>query len=167
MPRADNSGTTMTAKKTPGMKRGRVPWSEKLRENMEPAVAPDPKGRGRMLLPTPMLVAGEISVVPKGSLITFPALRARLARRLDADFTCPLMTGIFFNIVAGATEERLTRGEPALAPYWRVIREDGSLSPKTPDGPERQAERLRAEGHAIEVRGSKLRVGDAGKRLLE
>ena len=44
-----------------GMKRSRTPWAAKLRPEMKPVVATDPKGRGEMLLPTPLLVAEEIS----------------------------------------------------------------------------------------------------------
>lgn len=141
-----------------GMKRSRKPWSEKLRPEMQPGIATDPKGRGRMLLPTPLLVAEEISTIPPGQLRTMSALRDQLARRFDAALTCPLMTGIFYNLVAGATEERIAAGAPPLAPYWRVVRDDGSLSPKTPDGPERQAEHLRAEGHTVLSARSKLHV---------
>ncbi|MBL9126477.1 MAG: hypothetical protein JNL97_02460, partial [Verrucomicrobiales bacterium] len=35
----------------------RRPWASKLRPEMKPEVVPDPRNPGRMLLPTPMLVA--------------------------------------------------------------------------------------------------------------
>lgn len=127
------------------------PWATKLRPEMKPEVVPDPRNPGRLLLPTPILVAEEIATLPRGSFATMSELRARLARRHDADRTCPLMTGIFFNIVAGATEDDLAAGRTPLAPYWRVVRDDGTLSPKTPDGPERQAEHLRKEGFDVQV----------------
>ena len=148
----------MKAKTKPGMKRSRKPWAEKLRPDMRHEIALDPKGRGQMLFPTPMLVAEEISGIPRGSLLPMSALRLRLARRFNADLTCPLMTGIFYNLVAGATEEQLAAGTTPLAPYWRVVLDDGTLSPKTPSGPEVQAKRLREEGHAITKRGEKLKV---------
>lgn len=149
-----------------GMKRSRTPWSAKLRPDMQPVVAPDPKGRGQMLLPTPMLVAKEISSIPHGALLTVSMLRQRLARGVQADFTCPLMTGIFYNIIAGAVEEQSTTDQPTLAPYWRVILDNGTLSPKTPAGPERQAERLREEGHSIVERGAKLVVADHQRYIM-
>ena len=37
-------------------------------------------------------------------------------------------------------------GKTSIAPYWRVVKDDGSLNPKFPGGVERQARRLRAEG---------------------
>ena len=150
-----------------GMKRTRVPFTSKLRPELTYEIAPDRKGRGQMLLPTPMLVAQEISSVPEGVLITVPILRSRLANHHGADLVCPLMTGIFFNIIAGAAEEQLAAGESPVAPYWRVVLEDGTLSPKTPDGPERHAERLRQEGHTIVAKGSKLKVADFEQRLIE
>jgi hypothetical protein len=142
------------------MKRGKTPFSAKLRPEMKPELVQDTKGRGRMLLPTPLLVADEISSIPQGTLLGVSELRARLARRFKADFACPLMTGIFYNLVAGAAEEQIEAGTRALAPYWRVILDDGSLSPKTPDGAERQARRLRAEGFSVKPKGSKLQVSD-------
>lgn len=136
------------------MKTSRTPWTAKLKPDMKPEVIPDAKGRGRMLLPTPLLVAEEIATLPEGTVISVSTLRLRLAKRFDADVTCPLMTGIFFNLVAGAAEERLAEGKAPLTPYWRVIRDDGSLSPKTPQGPEVQARHLQAEGHrVVEARG--------------
>jgi hypothetical protein len=151
---------------SPGMKRTRTPFTAKLRPDMRPQVVNDPKGRGQLLLPTPMLVAQEIAAIPKGSLTTVSALRSRLARKHGADLTCPLMTGIFFNLIAGAAEEQLAEGKPPVAPYWRVVRDDGTLSPKTPDGPDRHAEHLRAEGLQIQPRGSKLGVSDFEQRLM-
>jgi 6-O-methylguanine DNA methyltransferase, DNA binding domain len=153
-------------KTKPGMKRSRVPWAVKLRPDMKHAITPDPKGRGQLLLPTPLLVAKEISAIPSGGLVTFPVLRARLAQRFSADLACPLMTGIFFNIIAGAAEEQLAAGDPPLAPYWRVLLQDGTLSPKTPAGPEKQAEHLRREGHIVQPLRDKLQVIDCEQRSL-
>ena len=148
------------------MKRGKTPFVTKLRPELRAELAPDRKGRGMMLLPTPMLVAQEIAAVPEGSLTTMSALRTSLAHRHGADLTCPLMTGIFYSLIAGAAEERLIEGAPPVAPYWRVVLDDGTLSPKTPDGPERQAEHLRREGHTVEPKGSKLLLPDFRTHLV-
>ena len=141
-----------------GMKRSRIPWSAKLRPDMKHEVAPDPKGRGQMLFPTPLLVADEMSAIPEGGMLTISEFRTRLARRFRAELTCPLMTGIFYNLVAGAAEEQLAAGQRPLAPYWRVVLDNYTLSPKTPAGPEKQAEHLRREGHAVQLLRGKLRV---------
>lgn len=140
------------------MKTSRGPWANKLRPEMKPRVCDNPKGGGTLLLPTPMLVAEEISRVRKGTTITVSELRDRMAKRFDADRACPLMTGIFINIVAGAAEESIAAGKKPLAPYWRIVRDDGTLSPKTPPGPERQAKHLRAEGHRISSAKGTLRL---------
>jgi hypothetical protein len=142
----------------PGMKRSRTPWATKLRPEMQPAVVEDPKGRGNLLLPTPLLIADAISRVEPGELMDVPGLRNELAARHGADLTCPLMTGIFLNIIAGAAEEQIASGEKPLAPWWRIIPANGILSDKTPCGPARQAEHLREEGHPIERKGEKFRV---------
>ena len=64
--------------------------------------------------------------------------------------TCPLVTGIFLRIVAEAAEEDARGGKPEITPYWRVVRDDGSLNDRFPGGPSAQARRLEAEGHAVE-----------------
>lgn len=132
------------------MKSSRTPWISKVRPELEPKVVPAPGGKGRMLVPTPLLVAAEIRRIRRGSLATPARIRSALAKQLGADVTCPLTTGIFLNILAGAAEEQLAEGRRPLAPYWRVVEEDGSLSMKRPAGPDRQAARLRAEGHRLE-----------------
>jgi hypothetical protein len=109
----------------------------------------DPHGTGRMLVPTPLLVAEEVRRVRKGRLVTSRDLRERLAARTGADITCPMTTGIFLSIIAGAAEEQLAAGKRPVAPYWRVVGDNGRLNPKWPPGPERQAERLRREGHRV------------------
>ena len=78
-------------------------------------------------------------------------LRERLARDGGADVTCPLTTGIFVRIVAEAAEEDRRAGKKQIAPYWRVVRDDGSLNEKFPGGPRAQARKLRAEGFAIKA----------------
>ena len=143
-----------------GMTRSRTPWSAKLRPEMVPKVVDDARGRGRMLVPTPLLVAEELRKIPRGRLITQSRLRDRLAGRSRADLTCPLTTGIFLNILAGATEESIAAGRRALAPYWRVVGETGLLSGKGPAGPARHAAHLKAEGIRV-IRG----VGREGWRV--
>jgi hypothetical protein len=131
------------------MMRSRTSWIPKLRPEQEPKLVKDPHGKGRMLVPTPLLVAEEVRRVRKGRLLTSRDLRERLAARTGADVTCPMTTGIFLSIIAGAAEEQLATGKRPVAPYWRVVGENGRLNPKWPPGPERQAERLRREGHRV------------------
>lgn len=135
------------------MMKSTKPWVPKLRPEQEPKVCDDTKGKGKMLVPTPMLVAAVIHKVPRGKLITPKQIRETLAKQFKADWTCPLTTGIFINIIAGAAEEQMAAGEPPVAPYWRIIMDDGGFSKKMPPGEERQAELLRKEGFTIGVKG--------------
>jgi len=59
------------------------------------------------------------------------------------------VTGIMMWIVAEAADEEARAGELRITPYWRVVKDDGSLNPKFPGGIERQEEMLRDEGHRI------------------
>ncbi len=145
-----------------GMRPGRRSWKEKLRPDQQPKICEDPRGRGRMLVPTPMLVAAEVSRVRRGRVITMSQLRDRLATRSGADLTCPLCTGIFINIVAGAAEDDLAAGRKPVAPYWRVVRDDGSLSEKLPPGPARQAHWLREEGQPVRRAGANWQLDGIG-----
>jgi hypothetical protein len=127
-----------------------------------PKLAPMPPnmqkrfGSGTMLVPSPKEVDACIRTVHKGSVTTASEIRRFLAGKYAVDATCPLTTGIFIRIAAEAAEEDASKGKAKIAPYWRVVKEDGSLNPKFPGGVKRQAEKLRAEGHRI--------VPGAGKR---
>jgi hypothetical protein len=76
--------------------------------------------------------------IQKGKLATVERIRERLARNFNADFTCPLTTGIFIRIAAEAAEEDLCRGQKEIAPYWRVIKADGSLNKNCPGAQRRK-----------------------------
>ena len=81
----------------------------------------------------------------------------------------PLVTGIFVRIAAEAAEEDAAAGKTEITPYWRVVKEDGSLNPKFPGGVQRQQEHLREEGHRI-IPGSGKRpprvvLGDSAEWL--
>lgn len=99
-----------------------------------------------MLIPTPKLVDALIRKVLKGKLVTVGELRRKMAADFEVDVTCPLTTGIFVRIAAETAEEDRANGRQRLTPYWRVIKDDGSLNPKFPGGPEQQARYLRREG---------------------
>src|SRR6185436_15767982 len=131
------------------MMRSRTSWIAKLRPDQQPKLVRDAGGRGLMLIPTPLLVAGVLRTIKRGRTTTPSRIRARLARAHGAAVTCPLTTGIFLSIIAGAAEEQLQSGKRPVAPYWRVVRDDGSLNPRFPPGPSCQARHLRAEGVAL------------------
>ena len=133
----------------------RTAWREKLeREDHSKVIQIPPKmtkrfGEGTMLIPKPLDVDALIRKAGKGSLITASEIRARLARDNRANVTCPITTGIFIRIAAEAAEEDLRNGKKRVTPYWRIVREDGSLMEKLPGGVKAQAQRLENEGHMI------------------
>ena len=148
----------------------RVPWREKMERPQEPKLVQVPPkmsrfGNGMMLIPTPKLVDGIVRQVPRGWLVTVGEIRRKLAADHSADVTCPLTTGIFIRIVAEASEEERANGRKRVAPYWRVIKDDGSLNPKFPGGVGQQARYLRAEGCATARRGQRIVLKDFERRL--
>jgi hypothetical protein len=106
-------------------------------------------GGGTMLVPSPREVEAFIRTVRKGSVTTVSEIRRALAESHSVDVTCPLTTGIFIRIAAEAAEEEALAGKVRITPYWRVVKDDGSLNPKFPGGVARQAARLREEGRRI------------------
>lgn len=107
-------------------------------------------GTGKMLIATPLLVDNLVRQVTNGKLVTIGQIRERLAKDFCADSTCPLTTGIFLRIAAETAEEDLRAGKKEITPYWRVVRDNGSLNDRFPGGVEGQAEHLKEEGHTIE-----------------
>lgn len=118
----------------------RKSWPEKMVNPNLPKVVPIPPrlqerfGTGTMLLPSPGEVEAFIRGIRKGRVTTASQIRRALAQKYSADVTCPLVTGIFVRIVAEAAEEDAAAGKPRIAPYWRVLKDDGSLNPKFPAG---------------------------------
>ncbi len=127
--------------------RSRVPWREKIEKPQEPKLVQVPPrmsqfGKGLMLIPTPKLVDETVRQIARGRLVTVGEIRRKLAADFAADVTCPLTTGIFIRIVAEASEEDRANGRKRVAPYWRVIKDDGSLNPKFPGGVQLQTRYL-------------------------
>ena len=150
--------------------RSRVPWREKMERPQEPKLVQVPPkmsqfGKGMMLIPTPKLVDEIVRQVARGRLVTVGEIRRKLAADFSADVTCPLTTGIFIRIVAEASEEDRANGRKRVAPYWRVIKDDGSLNPKFPGGEQLQARYLRREGFSVAHQGKRTVVKDFDKRL--
>jgi alkylated DNA nucleotide flippase Atl1 len=139
-------------------------WREKL-ENPPPGlpkVVEVPQnwekrmGGKRVLVPTPLQVDELIHKVPKGRLATVGQIRQQLAETCAAESTCPMTTGIHLRIVSEAAEEDRALGKRTVTPYWRIIKEDGSLNPKFAGGVESQSARLLEEGHTIDpAKGNK------------
>lgn len=130
-------------------------WREKMEKDMLPKLVNVPPkwatliGKGKMLIPTPLLVDAAVRKIPKGKLATVNTIRHYLADKAGADMTCPLTTGIFLNICAHAAEEDKLSGKKRVTPYWRVLKEAGQLNPKFPGGTDRQAAYLSEEGFQV------------------
>ena len=108
-------------------------------------------GGKNMLIAPPIEYHEVMGNIPEGKLITALQIRDYLARKFDADFTCPLTAGIFINLSAHASFER----DDDKIPYWRTLKSDGQLNPKYPGGVSYQKEMLEAEGHKVIQKGRK------------
>jgi len=123
-------------------------------------------GTGTMVIPAPREVDALMRQVPKGRVVTINELRAALAKKHKAGFACPITTGIFSWIAAHAAAEAEAAGARRITPYWRTLKVGGEVNPKYPGGVEVLAQRLRAEGHKLLVKGKRTLVADYDKRLF-
>lgn len=143
----------------------RKSWEEKLNDAKDLPKVVHLKGKAlrkwqvkTLAIPSPREVFSLIRRVPSGKIATISTLQSAVARKHSAEMGCPITTGIFTWISAHASEELEAKHAGSGAPYWRIVKSDGSLNPKFPGGAERQAERLAQEGIATEKRGSKTHV---------
>ena len=142
-------------------------WREKLEKLQQPKIVMVPPkmsrfGQGTMLIPTPMLVDELLRRIPKGKLVTVGEIRRKLAANFGTDVTCPLTTGIFVRIAAEAAEEDRANGRRRITPYWRVVKDDGSINLKL----EKQQTRcLQSEGFSIVRKGKRAVVRDFERSL--
>ena len=123
------------------------PSRERLEKAEKPRLVDTPKGK--MLIPKPVDVDRLLHKVEKGKLVTVTQIMDKLAKDFCAAYTCPLTPEIFLWVSAETAEEDLKIGRRQVAPYWRVINDDGSLNEKFMGGVEIQASRLAEEGHTI------------------
>lgn len=108
-------------------------------------------GGTRMYFAPPMAYDEIMKTIPRGKLTTVGAIRARLAKANNADFTDPITAGIFVSIAAWASHQR----REDKTPYWRTLKANGELNAKYPGGIEAQKAKLEAEGHVILQKGRK------------
>jgi len=137
-------------------------WREKLAEDKGLPVVQEVTekmskrwGTGNFVIPAPLEVDEVMRKVRKGKLTTINEIRELLAKKHDADFTCPITTGIFAWIAANAAEESAAEGKKRITPYWRTLKKGGELNPKYPGGIEGQRKLLEAEGHTVVLKGKK------------
>jgi hypothetical protein len=98
---------------------------------LEKAFAGVPAGC-RLLISSPQEIDRFLRAMPKGTRGTPAELREALARRHQADATCPVSTGIFLRIVAEAALEDLAAGVALeeISPFWRVVAADSPTAKK-------------------------------------
>ncbi len=150
-------------------------WREKLENPPKglPKVENGPAGWAKtfggrkVLIATPLLVDELVKKVPEGKLVTIRQIRESLSKKFKADSTCPLTTGIFLRIVAETSEEDRKNGRQSPTPYWRVIRENGSLIDKFSGAPKLQSTYLKKEGHSIDAGNKTPKVVDFEKSLVK
>ena len=127
----------------------------------------DPKtiaryGGQHMLIAPPLAYDEIMKKVPEGKVITADRVRDYLAKKHNADFTCPLTAGIFISLAAQASAER---GGENPTPYHRTLKKDGELNEKYPGGIDGQKSLLEMEGHTVIQKGKRYFVTDYDKKL--
>lgn len=131
----------------------RTSWKVKMNKPALPEIKTGPVewnaryGGDKMVIPTPRLIEKILFEIPKSKILSLTQLREHITEECKADYACPLTTGIFLRIVAEYAEEIKNEGGLKIPPYWRIVRDDGSLFEKFPGGPEAQMEKLKREGH--------------------
>ncbi len=94
-----------------------------------------------MLISSPGDIAQYVARIPRGETRTIARLRNELARKADAQTTCPVTTSIFLRIVAEAALQDLAEGKPSdqVVPFWRVVLPDSKIAAKLSCGPDHVA----------------------------
>ena len=80
----------------------------------------------------PNIVDQYVRAIPVGQSRAIVQMREDLAKRKDADATCPVSTAIFLRISAQAAIDELEGGRPIkdIAPFWRVLRASDKITAK-------------------------------------
>ncbi|MFN8279185.1 MAG: hypothetical protein U0V49_02775 [Saprospiraceae bacterium] len=139
--------------------KSKVPWKIKMDKPANPVIEEGPEkwnttyAGHRMVIPTPRIIEKILLTIPKGSIMILSEFRRNVAEACEADYACPLTTGIFLRICSEYAEELRAEGAKKIPPYWRVVRDDGSLIDKFPGAELHQSELLKKEGFKIIYRG--------------
>lgn len=128
-------------------------WLEKLNDKKEPQVKrtdikfADIPAESIMLIATPQIIDQYIKNIGFGKRISSKTMRKDLALEYNAEYTCPITTGIFLHIVAEANYEKLQKGASIkeITPFWRVIEPDSPLAKKLSFGQDFLLEQIQKE----------------------
>jgi hypothetical protein len=76
-----------------------------------------------LYIATPAIINDYICRIPAGVHTGMQQMRKDLAAGNNAEYTCPVTTGIFLRIVAEAAYEEYMAGKPfgQVTPFWRMI----------------------------------------------
>ncbi len=136
-----------------------LPRVEKINDRMSKVW-----GCGTMVIPAPKEVDEIMRKVPAGKVITINEIRAALAKIHNTTICCPITTGIFARIAAGAAVEQQGKVEH-ITPYWRTLKSGGVINEKYPGGIEGQKRLLQKEGHKIVQKGKNSVVVEYARSL--
>jgi hypothetical protein len=132
----------------------RKTWQEKLHnihpekvEVVDKKFADIPAGAS-MYIATPMIVDAYIRNIPKGTHTGLQQMRKDLAAEHNAEYTCPITSGIFLRIVSEAAYEEIAAGKPMknITPFWRMIDSKAPVAKKLSFGIEFISEQRKKEG---------------------
>lgn len=135
----------------------RKTWQEKLHNNHPEKVetvdrkfADIPAGAS-MYIATPEIVDAYIRNIPKGTHASLRQMRKDLAAEHNAEYTCPITSGIFLRIVSEAAYEEIAAGKPLknITPFWRMIDSKAPVAKKLSFGTEFIIEQRKKEGMAF------------------
>lgn len=101
-----------------------------------------------MLIPTPTIVEGYIKDIPEGIHTSLQQMRKDLAAQYNAEYTCPITSGIFLRIVSEKAYEEYQEGESKddIAPFWRMINKKTPTAKKLSFGTDFIIEQRQLEG---------------------
>lgn len=129
-------------------------WADRMGKPPAPEVlvlekeyARQPAGT-RMLISTPREIAAFVKDIPEGMTVSVAEMRDALAYNHQAQFTCPLTTGIFLRIAAEAALEQMAAGaaKEDVTPFWRMVSPKDPLAKKLSCGVEELAHLRKLEG---------------------
>jgi hypothetical protein len=113
-------------------------WIDKLNAKKESKVKhidfnfADIPANSNMFIATPQLINDYVKQIPKGKLTSIKTLRNDLALANNADYTCPVTTGIYLRIVAETAFEKYqqTNSLRGVTPFWRAVEPNSALAKK-------------------------------------
>ena len=135
----------------------RKSWADKIKPEMQFKIertdkkfADIPEG-SNMLIPTPLIVDAYIRAIPEGRERSLQQMRKDLAAEYNADYTCPVTSGIFLRIVAENAFEQLNTGVPEskITPFWRMLTPSSPTAKKLSFGTDFLAGQRRREGLSV------------------